>query len=90
MSVQELAEISRFYGANPGYVIAGGGNTSFKDKDYLYIKASGTSLARAEPGDFVKMDRAALAKIWKKTYPSDSEARESAVLADMMAARAPG
>jgi rhamnose utilization protein RhaD (predicted bifunctional aldolase and dehydrogenase) len=89
MSVQELAGISRFYGANPSYVIAGGGNTSFKDKDYLYIKASGTSLARAEPGDFVKMDRAALAKIWKKTYPAGPEARESAVLADMMAARAP-
>ena len=90
MSVQELAKISRFYGANPDYVIAGGGNTSFKDKDYLYVKASGTSLAGAEPGDFVKMDRAALAKIWKKTYPAGADARESAVLADMMAARAPG
>jgi rhamnose utilization protein RhaD (predicted bifunctional aldolase and dehydrogenase) len=90
MSLQELAEISRFYGADPGYVIAGGGNTSFKDKDYLYIKASGTSLAEAKPEDFVKMERAALGKIWEKTYPPDAEARESAVLADMMAARAPG
>jgi rhamnose utilization protein RhaD (predicted bifunctional aldolase and dehydrogenase) len=90
MSLQELAKISRFYGANPDYVIAGGGNTSFKDKDYLYVKASGTSLAKAKPGDFVKMDRAALAKIWQKTYPAGADARESAVLADMMAARAPG
>jgi rhamnose utilization protein RhaD (predicted bifunctional aldolase and dehydrogenase) len=90
MSLQELAEISRLYGANPDYVIAGGGNTSFKDKDFLYIKASGTSLADSRPGDFVKMDRAALARIWKKTYPSDADAREAAVLADMMAARAPG
>jgi rhamnose utilization protein RhaD (predicted bifunctional aldolase and dehydrogenase) len=90
MSVQKLAEISRFYGADPSYVIAGGGNTSFKDGDYLYIKASGTSLAEAKPEDFVKMERAALGKIWKKTYPPDAEARESAVLADMMAARAPG
>jgi rhamnose utilization protein RhaD (predicted bifunctional aldolase and dehydrogenase) len=90
MSLQELAEISRFYGANPDYVIAGGGNTSFKDKDYLYIKASGTSLADARPGDFVKMDRAALAGIWKKDYPAGTDEREAAVLADMMAARAPG
>jgi rhamnose utilization protein RhaD (predicted bifunctional aldolase and dehydrogenase) len=90
MSVQELAEISRFYGADPGYVIAGGGNTSFKDKDYLYIKASGTSLAEARPEDFVKMERAALGKIWEKTYPPEADARESAVLAGMMAARAPG
>jgi rhamnose utilization protein RhaD (predicted bifunctional aldolase and dehydrogenase) len=90
MSLQKLAEISRFYGANPEYVIAGGGNTSFKDGDYLYIKASGTSLAEAKPEDFVKMERAALGKIWEKTYPPDAEARESAVLADLMAARAPG
>jgi rhamnose utilization protein RhaD (predicted bifunctional aldolase and dehydrogenase) len=90
MSVQELAEISRFYGADPGYVIAGGGNTSFKDKDYLYIKASGASLAEARPGDFVKMNRAALAAIWEKTYPAGTDAREAAVLADMMVARTPG
>jgi rhamnose utilization protein RhaD (predicted bifunctional aldolase and dehydrogenase) len=90
MSLQDLAEISRFYGSNPDYVIAGGGNTSFKDKDYLYIKASGTSLAEARPGDFVKMNRASLGGIWKKTYPADTGAREAAVLADMLAARAPG
>jgi rhamnose utilization protein RhaD (predicted bifunctional aldolase and dehydrogenase) len=90
MSLQDLAEISRFYGSNPDYVIAGGGNTSFKDTDYLYVKASGASLADARPGDFVKMNRAALAEIWEKTYPADTEAREAAVLADMMAARAPG
>jgi rhamnose utilization protein RhaD (predicted bifunctional aldolase and dehydrogenase) len=90
MSLQDLAEISRFYGSNPDYVIAGGGNTSFKDGEYLYIKASGASLAAARPGDFVKMSRAALEGIWEKTYPAGSEAREAAVLADMMAARVPG
>ncbi|MDR0668841.1 MAG: class II aldolase/adducin family protein [Treponema sp.] len=90
MSLQELAEISRFYGSNPDYVIAGGGNTSFKDRDYLYVKASGTSLADARPGDFVKMDRGSLARIWEKTYPAGADAREAAVLADMMAARVPG
>ncbi|MDR0449733.1 MAG: class II aldolase/adducin family protein [Treponema sp.] len=90
MSLQDLAEISRFYGSNSDYVIAGGGNTSFKDGDYLYIKASGASLANAQPGDFVKMNRAALARIWEKNYPAEAGSREAAVLADMMAARAPG
>ncbi|MCL2479347.1 MAG: class II aldolase/adducin family protein [Treponema sp.] len=90
MSLEKLAEISRLYGADSDYVIAGGGNTSFKDGDFLYVKASGTSLAQAKPGDFVKMDRAALAAIWKKNYPADTNAREEAVLADMMAARCPG
>jgi rhamnose utilization protein RhaD (predicted bifunctional aldolase and dehydrogenase) len=36
------------------------------------------------------MDRAKLARIWKNAYPQDPEAREAAVLADMMAARKPG
>ena len=90
MSLQELSGISRFYGSNPDYVIAGGGNTSFKDDRFLYIKGSGTSLADIRPEDFVKMDRGALAGIRDKRYPEDRDAREAAVLADMMAARCPG
>jgi rhamnose utilization protein RhaD (predicted bifunctional aldolase and dehydrogenase) len=90
MSLATLTEISRYYGANPDYILAGGGNTSFKDGETLYIKGSGMSLADAVPEGFVKMDRKALAAIWDKTYPEASAARESAVLADMMAARKPG
>ena len=90
MSLEKLAEISRFYGGNAEYVIAGGGNTSFKDDEFLYIKASGTSLAQAKPEDFVKMKRSSLAAIWEKEYPPDPEAREAAVLADMMAGRCAG
>jgi rhamnose utilization protein RhaD (predicted bifunctional aldolase and dehydrogenase) len=90
MSLEELAEISRFYGSDSKYVIAGGGNTSFKDDSYLYIKASGTSLASLGSGDFVKMDKEKLKSIWDKKYPEESESREAAVLVDMMAARTPG
>jgi rhamnose utilization protein RhaD (predicted bifunctional aldolase and dehydrogenase) len=89
-ALDKLAEISRFYGGNPEYVIAGGGNTSFKDNEFLYIKASGTSLAQVKPENFVKMDRGSLAAIWKKDYPTDPDAREAAVLADMMAGRCAG
>jgi len=90
MSLEALTEISRYYGKNPDYVLAGGGNTSWKDKDTLYVKGSGTSLAEAVPDSFVKMDRKALAMIWEKQYPESSDERESAVLADLMAARKPG
>ncbi|MDR0624706.1 MAG: class II aldolase/adducin family protein [Treponema sp.] len=90
MGLQELSAISQFYGSNPDYVIAGGGNTSFKDRDFLYIKGSGISLARVEVRDFVKMDRAKLGQIWEKSYPPDPDRRESAVLADLMAAKCPG
>ncbi|MCL2320225.1 MAG: class II aldolase/adducin family protein [Treponema sp.] len=90
MSIEALAKISRYYGSNPDYVIAGGGNTSFKDQDTLCIKGSGMALADAVPAAFVRMDRKALAAIWDKTYPAESDAREKAVLADLLAARKAG
>ena len=90
MSIEALVELSRFYGNNPEYILAGGGNTSWKDGDTLFVKSSGFSLADATADSFVKMNRKALALIWEKTYPQSSEQRESAVLADMMAAKKPG
>jgi len=90
MSLDALTEISRYYGKDPDYVLAGGGNTSWKDEDTLYVKGSGISLAEAVPDSFVKMDRKALAMIWEKQYPESSDERESAVLADLMAARKTG
>jgi rhamnose utilization protein RhaD (predicted bifunctional aldolase and dehydrogenase) len=90
MSLEALVEISNYYGKNPDYVLAGGGNTSWKDGKTLYVKASGTSLAEVVPDSFVKMDRNALARIWEKQYPESSDERESAVLADLMAARKAG
>ena len=85
-----LAAMSNQYGADPAYVLAGGGNTSFKSRENLWIKGSGTSLATIRPEDFVVMDRKALADMWVREYPEEESARESAVLADMMAARIPG
>ena len=90
MSLEKLIEISRFYGKNPDYVLAGGGNTSWKDGRTLYIKGSGMSLSEVDSNSFVGMERDALAHIWEKEYPESSAERESAVLADMMAARKSG
>jgi len=90
MSIKSLVEISRHYGVDPDYVLAGGGNTSWKDEETLYVKASGFALADVTADSFVKMDRAALARIWEKTYPEYDAERESAVLADMMAAKKTG
>ena len=90
MSVEDLTSLSRYYGADPGYVIAGGGNTSFKDETTLYVKGSGAALADVTADSFVRMDRQALSRIWEKNYPQDPAERENAVLADMMAARRSG
>ncbi|MDR1352292.1 MAG: class II aldolase/adducin family protein [Treponema sp.] len=90
MGLAELVEISRFYGSRAGYVMAGGGNTSFKDRETLYVKGSGTSLGTIEAGGFVRMDRKKLALVWEKKYSDNADEREQAVLAGLMAARSPG
>ncbi len=90
MSLEILVEYSNRYGKNPAFVLAGGGNTSYKTEDTLYVKGSGTSLATITGEGFVKMNRAALAAIWEKTYDEDQAQREAQVLADMMGAKLPG
>ncbi len=85
-----LAAMSNKYGANPEYVLAGGGNTSFKSADRLWIKGSGTALATIKPEDFVVLERDLLNKMWTADYPAEEAAREAAVLQDMMDARIKG
>ena len=57
MSLKSITELSTFFGLNPDYVLGGGGNTSFKDGKFLYVKPSGISLASITEKDFVKMER---------------------------------
>ena len=90
VQLQALAAMSNKYGADPEYVLAGGGNTSFKSADRLWVKGSGTALATIKPEDFVVLERALLDKMWSNAYPENEAQRESAVLADMMAARVEG
>jgi rhamnose utilization protein RhaD (predicted bifunctional aldolase and dehydrogenase) len=90
MSLEVLTEISRFYGGNPDYVIAGGGNTSFKDTATLWIKASGAPLGVITEAGFVAMDRAKLAGLWELGLPENSKDREDRVLAELLSARKPG
>ena len=68
MGLEIIKNISHKYGKDPRYVLAGGGNTSFKDENYLYIKGSGTSLANITSDGFVKLSRQRLDEIWEKAY----------------------
>jgi rhamnose utilization protein RhaD (predicted bifunctional aldolase and dehydrogenase) len=88
--IRKLVALSRRYGKDPEWVLAGGGNTSFKDESTLYVKASGTSLGGIDESGFCSIDRLRLDAMWKASYPADTEAREAAALADLMAARKPG
>jgi len=90
MNLQELINISRYFGANPDFILEGGGNTSVKSDHHLYIKASGVALADIRASGFVKLERKALARIRQKEYPSDAQKREAEVLDDILAARTVG
>ncbi len=90
MCTKVLVEFSNRYGKNSSFVLAGGGNTSCKDGNILYVKGSGTSLATITEDGFVKMDREKLAAIWEKTYSDNQAEREAEALADLMAAKCPG
>ncbi len=87
MNLQELINISRYFGANPDFILEGGGNTSVKSDHHLYIKASGVALADITAGGFVKLERKALVRILEKEYPEDAQKREAEVLKDLLTAR---
>ena len=88
--LKALIALSRLYGSDPEWVLAGGGNTSYKEKGKLYVKASGSSLGIVDESGFCSMDRTRLDAMWDASYPVDTEAREAAALADLMAARSAG
>lgn len=90
MSLAKLVEMSNRYGADEAYVLAGGGNTSYKENGTLYVKGSGTSLGTITAERFVAMDMAKLTAMLEKAYPEDDTLREREALRDMMAARLPG
>lgn len=85
--LKELIEISHLYGKDSDFVIAGGGNTSCKNAQHLWIKASGTTLADITKDGFVQMNREGLAVIKSKRYPENSIKREEAIKNDLMKSR---
>ena len=61
--INELIEISQFFGNKKEYVIEGGGNTSYKEKDFIWIKASGEKLSNISSNGFLKLSREKLNSI---------------------------
>src|SRR5680860_53050 len=77
--IKDLIEVSRFYGLKKEYVIAGGGNTSYKDDKHLWIKASGVNLGNIDEKGFCILDREKLNQIPKQQFSSDPTIREEQV-----------
>jgi len=84
--IQQLIEISRFYGQDSRFVIAGGGNTSYKNAGQLWVKASGASLATITEDGFAILDRSKLNRMAEKSYSNNAAKREEEVKNDLAAA----
>ena len=81
--IQQLIEISQFYGRDSRFVIAGGGNTSYKNAEKIWVKASGSSLATITEDGFAVLDRAKLNLMSDKTYSANAGEREEQVKNDL-------
>lgn len=77
--IKDLIEVSRFYGVNKEYVIAGGGNTSYKNKEHIWIKASGVNLGDIDENGFCILDRKKLNNIPNQQFSADPTKREDEV-----------
>ena len=84
--LEDLIKISQKYGADSRYVIAGGGNTSYKNAEKLWVKASGHALATITEDGFAVLDRALLNPMGEKAYSADTQQREEQVKNDLASA----
>ena len=87
--LEEIVALSREFGTGD-YVCGGGGNTSVKTADTLWVKPSGTTLGGLTAEKFVSLSRAALQKLYALEIPADAQAREELVKNVMGAAVLPG
>ena len=85
--LEQLLDLSHYYGSNPEFVLAGGGNASVKLGDRLLVKASGYALATIGPEGIVELDRGALQALLQSTLGTDPMQREEQFKAAVLAAR---
>lgn len=88
--LKKLAYMSDYYGSDPTLVLAGGGNTSYKTEDVLYVKASGFPLSGIRENGFASLDRHGLQDLLLRGYPEDVENIDTQFIEDVMATRLPG
>ena len=84
--IEDLIAISRKFGQDSRFVIAGGGNTSYKDENRLWVKASGHALATITKDGFAVLDRTLLNEMGEKAYNEDTAIREEQVKNDLAVA----
>jgi len=76
--LETIVELSHEFGGED-YVKGGGGNTSVKNEDTLWVKPSGTTLAGLTAETFVAMNRAKVNELYAVETPAAAGAREELV-----------
>ena len=79
-----LTETTRKFGSDK-YVKGGGGNSSAKTKDTIWVKPSGTTMGNITANKFVALDRAKVLRMDEVSLAGDVKKRE-ALAKDIMAA----
>ncbi|MBN1795953.1 MAG: class II aldolase [Sedimentisphaerales bacterium] len=76
--LQQITELSNEFGTSD-YVLGGGGNTSVKSEDKLWIKPSGTCLAKMDVDAFITINRKKLSGLYDIKPPDEPFQREALV-----------
>ena len=87
MDLGDIIELSRLYGSGNDFVIAGGGNTSVKDRERMAIKASGFALRGITESGFVELSRPGVRAILSRSYSKDPLRREAEIKAELSSCR---
>jgi rhamnose utilization protein RhaD (predicted bifunctional aldolase and dehydrogenase) len=82
-NLNQLIELSHQFGKNPDYIIAGGGNSSYKEDGKMWVKASGTSMDLINKDGFVCLDRQKMKVIQERQYSGNPSQREEEVKQDL-------
>ena len=84
-SLRTLTELTREFGSDK-YVKGGGGNSSLKTKDTIWVKPSGSTMGTITIDRFVALNRAKVLKMDKVSLSGDVKKREASAKDIMTAA----
>lgn len=87
--LEAVTGLSHEFGTDD-FVLGGGGNTSAKDDETLWVKPSGTTLRDIAPDQFLALDRSKIAQLYELEAPAEPHARETFVKDHMLATVLPG
>ena len=85
--LQQLVTLSRFYGGNPDFILATGGNASVKIGEQLYVKESGAAMATIDKRGYVELTRGPLDRLLDGVLRGSDEALGERFLETVMGAR---